>query len=48
MRNNIFRQAFFACCLCGGMALQAQAPHPERIYLSGTGVDDTRTWEFFC
>lgn len=26
----------------------AQAPHPERIYLSGTGIDDTKTWEFFC
>ena len=28
--------------------LQAQVPHPERIYLSGTGIDDTRTWEFRC
>ena len=26
----------------------AQAPHPERIYLSGTGIDNTRTWEFRC
>lgn len=22
--------------------------HPERIYLSGTGIDDTKTWDFFC
>lgn len=28
--------------------MQAQALHPERIYLSGTGIDNTRTWEFFC
>lgn len=28
--------------------IQAQAPHPERIYLSGTGIDNTRTWEFHC
>ena len=26
----------------------AQAPHPERIYLSGTGIDNTRIWEFRC
>lgn len=32
--------------LANGM--QAQALHPERIYLSGTGIDDTRTWEFLC
>ena len=30
------------------LGLRAQAPHPERIYLSGTGIDDTKTWEFFC
>lgn len=35
-----------AWCLTG--VVRAQAPHPERIYLSGTGIDDTRTWEFFC
>ena len=34
--------------LWNGVTLQAQAPHPERIYLSGTGIDDTRTWDFFC
>ena len=31
---------------CGTSA--AQMPHPERIYLSGTGIDDTKTWEFRC
>ena len=32
--------------LWNGVTLQAQAPHPERIYLSGTVIDDTRTWTF--
>lgn len=32
----------------GGEVTYGQAPHPERIYLSGTGIDDTRTWDFFC
>ena len=31
-----------------GTTIQAQAPHPERIYLSGTGIDNTKTWDFFC
>lgn len=31
---------------CGTAA--AQTPHPERIYLSGTGIDETKTWEFRC
>lgn len=35
--------AFLGCT-----TMQAQAPHPERIYLSGTGIDHTKTWEFFC
>lgn len=26
----------------------AQAPHKERIYLSGTGIDNTKTWDFYC
>ena len=26
----------------------AQAPHPERIYLSGRGIDDPATWQFRC
>lgn len=30
------------------MIVTAQAPHPERIYLSGTGIDDTKTWDFYC
>lgn len=29
-----------------GTTIQAQVPHPERIYLSGTGIDDTKTWDF--
>ena len=31
---------------CGPAA--AQAPHSERIYLSGRGVDAPVTWEFRC
>ncbi len=31
-----------------GSGAHAQAPHPERIYLSGTGLDDAKTWEFRC
>lgn len=27
---------------------QAQAPHTERIYLSGTDIDNTQQWEFYC
>lgn len=33
---------------CGALTTAAQAPHAERIYLSGTGLDDTKTWEFYC
>lgn len=36
------------CLLCLPASLMAQAPHPERIYLSGRGLDDTRTWDFRC
>lgn len=32
----------------GCATVAAQPSHPERIYLSGTGVDDTKTWEFRC
>lgn len=31
------------CCLCFGVEVQAQ-----RLYLSGTGSDDTRQWNFYC
>ncbi|MGL5273051.1 MAG: glycoside hydrolase family 2 protein, partial [Phocaeicola sp.] len=34
--------------LCSAVYSYAQAPHPERIYLSGKGIDDTKTWEFYC
>lgn len=33
--------------LFGGSCF-AQAPHPERLYLSGRGIDDPATWEFRC
>ncbi|SFP84989.1 Beta-galactosidase/beta-glucuronidase [Parafilimonas terrae] len=28
--------------------MQANAQQTEKIYLSGTGNDDTKTWEFYC
>ena len=34
------------CSLSGSAA--AQAPHPERIYLSGHGTDDPVVWQFRC
>ena len=40
--------ALVIAALWSGPTVQAQAPHPERIYLSGTGIDNTKTWEFFC
>lgn len=48
MKKKLIRGVLLSVGLCGTLGLHAQAPHPERIYLSGTGVDDTRTWEFFC
>lgn len=48
MRNKIICLAALIAAQAGIISLKAQAPHPERIYLSGTGIDDTRTWEFFC
>ncbi len=40
--------AWAALLMMGTASAVAQAPHPERIYLSGTGIDDTRTWDFHC
>lgn len=48
MKKHIFRHAIMALGICSVLNIQAQAPHPERIYLSGTGIDNTRTWQFFC
>ena len=43
------KKTFFSLLAIAMAALvQAQAPHPERVYLSGTGIDDTRTWDFHC
>ena len=55
-KNNHHMNKKFRCLLASliftamwnGATIQAQAPHPERIYLSGTGIDDTKTWDFFC
>ncbi len=42
------RLALLLLGVTGSARIAAQAPHPERIYLSGTGIDDTRQWEFRC
>jgi len=36
------------CMTATTLLLMAQQPHPERYYLSGTGIDNTRTWKFYC
>lgn len=49
MKNNLI--GWLLVSLAVGLwteGVRAQALHPERIYLSGTGLDDTRTWDFFC
>lgn len=33
--------------LCA-LALAGKAQHTETLYLSGTGLGDTKTWDFFC
>lgn len=48
MKTHIIRRALLALGICSALNMQAQTPHPERIYLSGTGTDYTRTWEFYC
>lgn len=48
MKTHIIRRALLALGICSALNMQAQDPHPERIYLSGTGTDYTRTWEFYC
>ena len=42
MKHSLLTILFLLVAASG---LQAQAPHPARIYLSGTGIDDTRTGE---
>ena len=45
MKNKWTKLAALAiAALWSGPTVQAQAPHPERIYLSGTGIDNTKTW----
>lgn len=48
MKNNLVKSCILAAAALISGGLNAQAPHPERVYLSGTGIDDTRTWEFYC
>ncbi len=43
MKNKWTKLAALAiAALWSGPTVQAQAPHPERIYLSGTGIDNTK------
>lgn len=48
MNNKFLQLAGIALALAGAARCPAQTPHPERIYLSGTGIDQTKTWQFFC
>lgn len=34
--------------LCGLFAYTANAQQTETLYLSGTGLGDTKTWDFYC
>ncbi len=43
MRNHIL--LFLALCLGG---ISAAAQQTQTLYLSGTGLDDTVTWQFRC
>ena len=48
MKNKWTKLAALAiAALWSGPTVQAQAPHPERIYLSGTGIDNTRLGSSF-
>src|SRR6187551_1156196 len=42
LKNQILTCLF--CFLCNVVLSQ----RTEKVYLSGTGNDDTRQWEFFC
>lgn len=44
MRTAATIAALAAAMICSA----ATAAAPERIYLSGTGLGDTRTWDFIC
>lgn len=48
MGNKVLRTLALAAIAFIASNMGAQAPHPERVYLSGTGIDDTRTWDFYC
>ena len=48
MGNKVLKGLALAAAVILAAGADAQAPHPERVYLSGTGIDDTRTWDFYC
>jgi beta-galactosidase/beta-glucuronidase len=49
MQRNLFRQAALTASLVASMApCLLQAQDSELHYLSGRGVDDTKTWRFKC
>lgn len=48
MGNKVLKGLALAAAVIFAAGASAQAPHPERVYLSGTGIDDTRMWDFYC
>lgn len=48
MKNKSLGLLAFGLLSMTSIQVGAQAPHPERVYLSGKGIDDTRTWDFYC
>lgn len=48
MGNKVLKGLAMAAAVIFAAGASAQALHPERVYLSGTGIDDTRTWDFYC
>lgn len=48
MKNRLIGWLLILVALPLTSVVRAQVLHAERIYLSGTGIDDTKTWDFFC
>ena len=43
--NKLRTLCALAACLCCTLI---NAQNTEKLYLSGTGLGDTRTWDFYC
>ena len=46
--NRVIPFLFFLFAVIPGTSFRADASGKEILYLSGTGFDNTKTWEFFC